>query len=320
MWQWSSTQGCWIGNMNGSCDKTITDWVGGSRATGPTPPPAPAVDADVAVDFSADGHPMLGLGACSGGSGARLLYDYGEPYRTQMLDASFTPGAGASMQVLKLEIGGDALSTEGTEPSHMRTRDDGDLEDAAAYNRGWEWWLLTEAKKRNPDLVTMALSWGVPGWIGNQTVDSYWSDDNIEFHVRWVRGLWKHHGVQLDWLGIWNEVEIDDSLGMSGGWDWVLKLRAALDAEPDGVGKKVKLLADDTVGGTSAACSRMLKNATIRDALAGLGNHYDWETVNPGADCERLRTEYGKSLWVSEGAASAGLGLNHAAWNGNVSG
>jgi hypothetical protein len=202
----------------------------------------------------------------------------------------------------------------------MRTRDDGDLDDAAAYNRGWEWWLLAEAKKRNPALVTMALSWGVPGWIGNQTVSAYWSDDNIDFHVRWVRGLWKHHGIQLDWLGIWNEVDINAHDGMAGGWDWVLKLRAALDAEPDGVGKKVKLLADDTVGSTGAACSLMLQNQTIRDALAGLANHYDWETRNPGAECERLRSEHGKALWVSEGAASAGLGLNHAAWYGNVSG
>jgi galactosylceramidase len=81
----------------------------------------------------------------------------------------------------------------------MRTRDDGSLDDAIAYNRGWEWWLLDEAKKRNPDIVTMALAWGVPGWIGNRTIDAYWSDDNIDYHVRWVRGLWKHHRIQLDW-------------------------------------------------------------------------------------------------------------------------
>ena len=68
---------------------------------------------------------------------------------------------------VKVEIGGDSQSTDGTEASHMHARDDLDC------NRGYEWWLLEEARARNPQVVTYALSWAVPEWVGN---DTYYSD------------------------------------------------------------------------------------------------------------------------------------------------
>lgn len=48
------------------------------------------------------------------------------------------------------------------------------------YNRGYEWWLMKEAKKRNPNITIYGLSWGVPGWIGN---GNYFTDDNVFYHV-----------------------------------------------------------------------------------------------------------------------------------------
>ena len=32
-----------------------------------------------------------------------------------------------------------------------------------------EWWLMTEAKKRNPNIALYALPWTFPGWVGNGT-------------------------------------------------------------------------------------------------------------------------------------------------------
>jgi galactosylceramidase len=88
-----------------------------------------------------------GIGGLSGGGAtSRLLPDYQEPYKTQILDLLFKPNFAASLQLLKCEIGGTGQSTEGTEPSHMNTIDD------LNFNRGYEWWLLEEAKSRNPDL------------------------------------------------------------------------------------------------------------------------------------------------------------------------
>ena len=57
----------------------------------------------------------------------------------------------------QVEIGGDTQSTEGTEQSHEHFR--GDLN----CTRGYEWWVVNEAKKRNPAIKTFGLSWGVPG-------------------------------------------------------------------------------------------------------------------------------------------------------------
>ena len=85
----------------------------------------------VPIDFSEIGQTFDGVGALSGGGGtSRLLYDYEEPYRTQVLDALFTPSGGGALQILKVEMGGDGQSTEATEASHMHTPTDEN------YNRG----------------------------------------------------------------------------------------------------------------------------------------------------------------------------------------
>ena len=34
------------------------------------------------------------------------------------------------------------------------------------FNRGYEWWLMTQAKARNPNIKLYGLAWGAPGWIG----------------------------------------------------------------------------------------------------------------------------------------------------------
>jgi galactosylceramidase len=51
------------------------------------------------------------------------------------------PKFAASIQILKVEIGGDDQSTDGSESSHMHEPWDEN------YNRGYEWWLMKEAKK-----------------------------------------------------------------------------------------------------------------------------------------------------------------------------
>lgn len=60
------------------------------------------------------------------------------------------------------------------------------------YPVAQQWWVLQEALKRNPGIKTYGLSWGVPGWIGDGGGGpaggaGYFSDDNIRFHVDWVR-------------------------------------------------------------------------------------------------------------------------------------
>ena len=79
----------------------------------------------IAIDRASEGRVFDGVGAISGGGGnSRLLIDYPEPYRSQILDYLFKPNYGASMQIFKVEIGADMDSTDGAESSHMHSRSD----------------------------------------------------------------------------------------------------------------------------------------------------------------------------------------------------
>ena len=71
-------------------------------------------------------------GASGGGGGTRLLVDYPEPQRSDILDLLFKPKHGASLQHLKVEVGCDGDTTQGSEPTHARSATDID------FDRGYE--------------------------------------------------------------------------------------------------------------------------------------------------------------------------------------
>lgn len=114
------------------------------------PPPAPP-PVSLRLDGSSAGLEFDGHGLLSAGASSRLLRDYSEPYRSQILDYLFKPQFGASLDIIKVEIGGDVQSTSGTEASHMHSRDD------LGCARGYEGWLLQEAKRRNPRIKTWCV-------------------------------------------------------------------------------------------------------------------------------------------------------------------
>jgi galactosylceramidase len=153
-----------------------------------------------AIDDSVGyGRTFEGVGGLSGGGAtSRLFVSYIEPYRTQIYDYLFTPGFAASLQILKVEIGGDAQSTEGTEPSHMHTADDEN------YNRGYEWEIIAEAKKRNPNITLYALSWGFPRWLGEGGTSPLTKSTAV-YTVKWLLGARNVHGFEFDYVGVWNE-------------------------------------------------------------------------------------------------------------------
>lgn len=167
----------------------------------------------ISLDFSDLAQAYEGIGALSGGGGVtRLLIDYPQDIQQDIYDILFTPKKGASLQIIKVEIGGMTQSTEGTEDSHMRDRND------LNCSRGYEWNVLMEAKKRNPDIKTFGLSWGVPGYIGN---GNYYSQDNIDYHTNWIYCSNEEWSIPIDFLGIWNERTPDPT--------WTKQLRSALD-------------------------------------------------------------------------------------------
>src|SRR5215216_4986036 len=102
----------------------------------------------VELKGDAGGKRFDGIGVVNGGGATSvLLKDYPEPQRSQLLDLVFKPKFGASVSALLVEIPGDGNSTQGSMPSHMHTRNDLD------YTRGYTWWVMQEAKKRNPALT-----------------------------------------------------------------------------------------------------------------------------------------------------------------------
>ena len=66
-----------------------------------------ALNAPVAISISASGatHVFDGHGGLSAGASSRLLKDYPEPSRTQILDYLWKPNFAASLQICKIEIG-----------------------------------------------------------------------------------------------------------------------------------------------------------------------------------------------------------------------
>ena len=60
----------------------------------------------IPLDPSTSHHTFEGIGGLSAGASSRLLFDYPEPQRSDILDLLFKPFEGASLDILKVEIGG----------------------------------------------------------------------------------------------------------------------------------------------------------------------------------------------------------------------
>ncbi|MFD7306701.1 hypothetical protein [Promicromonospora sp. NPDC059942] len=264
--------------------------------------------ATIAVDGGSDGRTYDGVGAISGGGAtSRLLLDYPREERAEILDYLFKPGYGASLEMLKVEIGGDTNTTDGSESSHEHVRGEVDCD------AGYEWWLMEEAVKRNPDITLGALAWGAPGWLGD---GEYYSADTIDYFVDWLDCA-AGHGLTIDNVGIRNEREYEAQ--------WVKDYRAALDAAGYA---DVRIIASDEAArrGEWPIAVDMTNDPELFDAVDLLGNHYSRGPSSATAQA------LGKPLWISEGgpwSAEWGAGgssasvpslINHAYLEGRITG
>ena len=236
------------------------------------------------VAISLPGAPALhrfdGIGALSAGASSRLLYDSAEPMRSDILDYLFLPNFAASLHILKVEIGGDSESTDGTELSHSHSR--GDLNCA----RGYETWLVREAKARNPDVFIYGLSWAVPAYIGN---GSYYSPENVQYQTQWVECVRNVTGFGVDALGLWNEKQqpVDPS--------YVLELKAALAAAGSAATQIVVMDGGfDAQEMAMATPSSPTFNASFAAAVSAAGLHYPCNAPHPEV------REAGWAFWASE--------------------
>jgi hypothetical protein len=264
---------------------------------------AARADQTIAPDGQGSGRVFAGAGAISGGGGtSRLLTDYPQRQQRQILDYLFKPGYGASLQILKVEIGSDTDSTNGAEPSHMRTATDLDC------NRGYEWWLMEQAKKRNPDIQLYGLEWGAPGWFNG----GFWSQDNITYLLNWL-GCARRHHLTIDYLGGWNE----------RGWDkgWFESLKAALVAHGYG---HVQVVGADSAGWGVA--TDMANDPAFDAAVDVIGIHYPCSAVHCSSSADALAS--GKPIFASEsgwndylsGATRLAAEMNHEYVDSRITG
>jgi hypothetical protein len=229
----------------------------------------------IRLNGSQEGRTFEGIGVLSAGGASRLALDYPEAIKSQILDLLFKPNYGAALQHLKVEVGGDANSTMGTEPSHMHTRTDEN------YQRGYEWWLMKEAKKRNPAILLDCLEWGAPGWIGD---GKFYSQDNADYLVKFIKGLQSTYELEMNYVGIWNETPYDPA--------WIKLLRKTLDS--NGL-KTVKIVAADVFDWRLA--DEIKADPELGKAIDVIGVHY------PGYESTPSAQACGKSLWSSEEGA-----------------
>ena len=240
----------------------------------------------IKINLNSKGRIFEGLGSLSAGASSRLLIDYPEPYRDQILDFLFKPMFGANLQHLKVEIGGDINSTSGAEPSHARTRNEMLHPQRSYYQRGYEWWLMQEAKKRNPNILLDCLEWGLPGWVGNH---QFYSDDNINYIISFIKGAEKYHALSINYTGVHNERMYDVA--------WIKKLRSALDTS--GLANVKIVAADLCCNDQWKIANDIVKDPVLKKAVSVIGDHYPEK--DKGYNSSDNAKNSGLPLWDSEG-------------------
>lgn len=242
---------------------------------------APATTA-ITVDGKGTGRTFDGIGAISGGGGnSRLLTDYPEPERSQILDYLFKPGYGAALQILKVEIGGDTNSTDGSESSYQHSKG------TVNCTTGYEWWLMEQAKARNPHIKLYGLAWGAPGWVSDGTGDNFFTSDAVNYLMGWL-GCARSHGLTIDYLGGWNERGYNKS--------WYESLHASLAAHGY---HRTQVVGADSGWDVATA---MRSDPAFDNAVDIVGTHYPCSYMSAMTNCsttsDALAT--GKQLWASE--------------------
>jgi galactosylceramidase len=242
----------------------------------------------VTINSADTGSKYEGVGAVSGGGATSvLLHDYVEPQRSQILDYLFKPNYGAGIQELYVEIGGDGNGTQGSEPSHEHTSTDKN------FNRGYEWWLMEQARARNPNIQLDVTAWSAPGWVGG---GNFFSGGTATYLADYIAGAKSVHGLDLNYVGCRNEKGIDENFletlrtslntaglttvgvhgfdnwnyatGSGSPWNWVLDLTT---------------------------------NATLAKDVYAVGEHTTWGSAGaPPANIKAAAKQAGKAIWDTE--------------------
>ncbi len=243
----------------------------------------------ISIDGTSSGQVFDGIGAISGGGGnSRYISDYPTSQQSQMMNLMFKPDYGASLQILKVEIGGDTNSTDGAESSVEHTQG------TINCNAGYEWQMMQAAKALNPNIKLYGLAWGAPGWIPSHTFNS---SGTISYLIDWLNCA-KQKGLTIDYLGGQNEKAYSDS--------WYESLRTALNAAGF---TSTQIVAADQFGGNGSSgaaafsvANDMASDSTLKSDIGVVGAHDVCDYPTDGLECYSTATAEGLGvpLWISE--------------------
>jgi len=257
--------------------------------------PGMAGAVNVTISGTDNGRIFHGIGLVSAGTSSTIP-DYSEPYRSNILDYIFKPRFGMSLQRMRVEIGSGINSTSASEPSHAITP--GEI--ANPVPRGLEFWLINEAKKRNPKIETEACNWSLPPWVWQGP-----KQQKADYYSSFVKCLLNTYGINLDYLNFnTNEAGYDV--------DFVKNyLRPTLDRNGYSF---VKLLGPDmyNVACWSTIEADMNADAAFRNVVDVVASHFTpWDDDN-GPSAAQIAS--GKMLGSSEMHNS---GFQNIAWGLN---
>ncbi len=235
----------------------------------------------IEISGRATGPTFDGIGIVNGGGATSvLLKDYPEQQRSEILDMVYRPKWGASVSALLVEIPGDGNSTQGSMPSHSHYPGDYN------YQRGYTWWVMREAKKRNPALTLDATAWSAPGWLGG---GNFWSQDVVDYYVSWLQGLRSVYGLELDAIGCRNE----------RGEDYPFAIALKKGLKENGF-EKVKLHGFDNWPETKLDFLKYMQtDSALMEAVDVVSGH-TFSHVPVTQEQLQLAKQMGKPIWNSE--------------------
>lgn len=241
-----------------------------------------------------NGRAFEGIGAVSAGASSRNLVDYPQKQRSEILDFLFKPKFGAGFQHLKVEIGSGENSTCGSEPSHAITRE----ELSNPIPRGYEFWLMSEARKRNSKIILDCLPWAYPRWVGSR-----FSQASADWIVSFLELAKRKYSLDVNWISAaQNEMGTD--------LKWVANnLRPTLNKHGF---SQMKLQAPDDDSEFWQIFDKLEKDPKLDKLINAVGYHYidgrdPWEidqATDHRATAKAINS--GKPLWASEEWSQSG--------------
>eukprot|EP00729_Bicosta_minor_P002154 gene2154-18151_t len=245
----------------------------------------------VTVDPTKLAHRFDGIGAMDNGANSKLLHDYPEPQRSEILDHLFLPGRNgtAQLHVLKVSLGGDSrVSPGGSEAAYAHTR--AEFEAGGVWTRGYTFWLMKEIFR---------LSYSRPSWVGG---GFFFSLDSIDYNIRWLEHAKNVLGCKIDYMGMYNERYYGPTEAR-----WIKQFRKELD---NSTVSDTKLVAADMCCNEGWKIAKLMAaDSELNASMAAIGAHYPATSQQVPAlyhvdNTSNMPTEaalqLGTPLWASE--------------------